>query len=246
MPANFFNFPAEIRHKIYEELLVLSEPITLITTWGRGRSWPPFSLSKRYGLCPALLRANKRVQREASPLLYSGNRFGFSHPYPMTRIFAECQVLTSFLNQIGRQNASFLRHISIHFPDFDDSRPGRATLRKESMKLLELIRDNCTSIATLETSLDSPDLSAYTANLDSSLITGEALELLDARFKAISSLKEIIVNVPVYGNECPSDSLRKKMRDCGWTIKDIELEDSEYYQEAYYELYIDTMIDQEW
>jgi len=184
------------------------------------------------------------VQREASPLLYSGNRFGFSHPYPMTWIFAECQVFTSFLSQIGRQNASFLRHISIHFPDFDDFRP--ATLRKESMKLLEFIRDNCTSIATLEISMDSPYSSAYTADLDSSLVTGEALELLDARFKAMSSLKEIIVNVPVYGNEGPSDSLRKKMRDCGWTIKDIELEESEYYREACYELYIDTMIDQEW
>jgi hypothetical protein len=29
MPINFFSFPSEIQNKIYEELLVLSEPIIL-------------------------------------------------------------------------------------------------------------------------------------------------------------------------------------------------------------------------
>ena len=49
MPTNFFNFAAEIRLKIYEELLVLSEPITFKTTCDP--SWLPLFLSKRYGLC---------------------------------------------------------------------------------------------------------------------------------------------------------------------------------------------------
>jgi hypothetical protein len=48
--------------------------------------------------------------------------------------------------------------------------------------------------------------------LDSPRIAADALALVDARFKAISSLKEIIVNAY---DESPSDNLRKKIRGCG-------------------------------
>src|SRR5712664_1713718 len=72
MSMNFLNLPAEIRLQIYEELLVLSEPI------GFPSSPPLFLRESAFGLCPALLRASKSVYREASPLLYSRNRFDFS------------------------------------------------------------------------------------------------------------------------------------------------------------------------
>ncbi|KAI9856730.1 MAG: hypothetical protein M1813_008767 [Trichoglossum hirsutum] len=211
MSMNFFNFAAEIRLMIYEELLVLSEPITFETTWDPSR---PLSLSKRYGLCPALLRANKRVNREASPLLYSGNRFRFSG-LDLT--------------------PSFLRHVCIDFPEFGDYRPGSTVLQEDSIKILELIRDNCTGIATLETSLrDDFRLECVGYKLDSSPITVEALELLDARFKAILSLKVVIVDAHVYDDEDLSDDLMKKMRDCGWTIKVAKLEKLEYVDSEYY------------
>jgi len=45
-----------------------------------------------------------------------------------------------------------------------------------------------------------------------------ALALVDARFKAILSLKEIIDNVY---DEPLSCDLREKMRGCGWTIEGI-------------------------
>jgi hypothetical protein len=98
MPTNFFHFAAEIRLKIYEELLVLSEPITFRTI--QDPSWPPLCLSKRYGLCPAVLRVNKRVQCEARPLLYSSNRFRFSDLEPTPRLDTKSAVLASFLSQI--------------------------------------------------------------------------------------------------------------------------------------------------
>jgi hypothetical protein len=60
--------------------------------------------------------------------------------------------------------------------------------------------------------------------LDDSPIAAEALDILDTRFKAIPSLKEIIVNVHVYGEEDLSDDLMKKMRDCGWTVEVTKLE----------------------
>lgn len=85
--------------------------------------------------------------------------------------------------------------------------------------------------------------------LDSSPIAADALDLLDARFKAISSLKEVIVNVHVYDYEGLSDDLRKKMRDCGWTIKVTKLEESEYDLEedeyADYQYYLEMKREQE-
>jgi hypothetical protein len=198
MPMNFFNFPAEIRLQIYEELLVLPEPILFITNRGD----PPLLLRNRYGLCPALLQANKTVHREASPLLYSGNCFGFTDLLPSRRF-------ASFLSQTG-QNASFLRHIYIDFPLYNYQRP---TFQEDSMKMLELIRDNCTGIAILETLLNKWPLECY---------KDVALELLDTRFKAIPSLKEVIVQVHTY-IDIRDDSL-KRMRNYGWTIKVTKLE----------------------
>ena len=53
--------------------------------------------------------------------------------------------------------------------------------------------------------------------------------MLDAPFKAISSLiEEVSVDVNVYDDEGLSDDLRKKMCDCGWTIKVTKLDESWY------------------
>ena len=65
---------------------------------------------------------------------------------------------------------------------------------------LELIRDTCRSITTLELLLTFP-LECANYALDDSPIAVEALDLFDTRFKAIPSLKEVIANVHVYGQE---------------------------------------------
>lgn len=72
---NIFDIAPEIRLKIYSELLVLSEPIVFVADYGP--SSPPLFRSKRDGLCPALLRINKRMYNEANTLFYSNNRFRF-------------------------------------------------------------------------------------------------------------------------------------------------------------------------
>ena len=85
--------------------------------------------------------------------------------------------------------------------------------------------------------------------LNDSSIAAEALDLLDACFKAISSLKEVIVGVHIYDDEDLSDDLRKKMHDCGWTIKVTKLEESWYSREedeyADYESYLEMEREQE-
>jgi len=59
-------------------------------------------------------------------------------------------ILNLFLDHVGPQNASFLRHICIAFPTFDNYL-GSVTLQEDSIRTLELIRDNYTNLATLET-----------------------------------------------------------------------------------------------
>jgi len=80
MPINFFNFLNEIRNKIYEEALMLSEPIILVVAQLYNRIYSlsllrNYLLYKLLRLCPAILLVNKRAHREASPLLYSRNCF---------------------------------------------------------------------------------------------------------------------------------------------------------------------------
>ena len=60
MPATFLDLPSEPRNKIYEQLLVLQEPID-----------PWVDYNQRENLTPRLLRANKTVRREASSVLYA-------------------------------------------------------------------------------------------------------------------------------------------------------------------------------
>jgi hypothetical protein len=209
---NFFNFPAEIRLQIYEELFVLPEPIrfrTNLGSWDDSRPTHTLLLNKRYGLCPALLRGSKSVNREASPLLYSSNLFEFNEFDPT--------LVALFFTKIGHQNASFIRQIFIDFPAFDNYKPGSVALHNDSIEMLEIIRDNCTGITKLETLLRGY-YPGYPLEIDNSPIVAEAtLKLVDTYFKEISSLKEVIVHIHNYQD--PSDDLVKKMHDFGWTTK---------------------------
>lgn len=69
--------------------------------------------------------------------------------------------------------------------------------------------------------------------LDDPEVVTEALKLVNTRFRAISSLQEIIVEVYEDG---PSDCLRRKMESHGWTIsttENVEEEDFEHDDYGY-------------
>jgi hypothetical protein len=51
------------------------------------------------------------------------------------------KTLLAFLDHIGPQNASFLRHICIAFPAFVDYHLGSVALKEDSIRTLEHIRD---------------------------------------------------------------------------------------------------------
>jgi hypothetical protein len=220
MIMNFFGFPKEIRLQIYSELLVRPEPIVFVADYGPPS--PPLFRSERDGLCPALLELSKQAHSEASPLLYSNNRFRFPDVFTSISSATDSAHIAPFLCQIGSQ-ASLIRYICITFPafpTFHNSQHDRARFHEAHIKNLELIRDTCTSITTLELSVP-PDRANYV--FDDSSIVAETLDLLHTRFKAILSLKEIIVNFQVYSEEDLSDDWVKKICDRGWTVEVTKL-----------------------
>ncbi|RDL35191.1 Uncharacterized protein BP5553_07122 [Venustampulla echinocandica] len=217
---NLFGLPKEIRLQIYSELLVHLEPIVFLAD--HGPPSPPLFRSKRDGLCPALLQLNKQAHSEASPLLYSNNRFRFPDVFTSISSATDSAHITPFLSQIGSQ-ASLIRYICITFPtypSFYDPQYDGARFRESNIKNLELIRDKCTSITTLELSIP-PNREDFV--FDDSSMAIETLDLLDTRLKGIPSLKEIIVDFQVYSEEDLSDDRMKKIRDRGWAIEVTKL-----------------------
>ena len=175
-----------------------------------------------------ILLTNKRVHREASPLLYSRNSFRLDKGY-----------LTLFLDYIGPQNVSFLCYIYITFLAFDDYYYLESvTLKEDSICTLERICDNYTNLTILETLLRF-----WTINIIESTINTPnsprvtALLLVDTRFKVISSLKEIIINIY---DILLSYDLREKIRSYGqiiegiWEESESVNEDDDYQQDNYY------------
>ncbi|SRR6266536_1860572 len=214
---NLSGIATEIRLRIFSELLVLSEPIDFVADYGPPS--PPLFRRQRDGLCPAVLRVSRMMHREASPLLYSNNRFRFPEVFTSTPSAPTSAHIGPFLDQIG-SHARLIRYICIPFPTFDYPQPARAILHEAHIKNLELIRDTCAGIQTLEL-LVPPE--HYNYALSHSTIAAEALNLLDTRLKSIPPLKEIIVNFKVYPEGDPSDDLTKKIHDYGWTVKVTEL-----------------------
>ena len=106
---NFFNFPAEIRLQIYEELLVFPTPIQFRKS--SNPSGPPLFGTRDARHFFESVRAYTTKPVRCS--IYSCNRFEFCYYLilPTPKPPALGSALASFLSQIGHQNASFLRHI---------------------------------------------------------------------------------------------------------------------------------------
>jgi hypothetical protein len=212
MSTNFLSLPSELRNNIYEQLLVLREPIASPTN-------PWLRQSQVQALTPGLLRANKTVHLEASSMLYAQNCFDFT--------MCTSEDVTSFLEQIGHKNASYILSICIDFPNFHYLDLHNVTFGDDSVRILAKIQSDCTRLVTLTTSLHSTNAMEVRLDaLDYPTIVAEGLALVDARFRAISSLQEIIVEVYEDG---PSDQIRREMKNLGWIISATEyVEESDF------------------
>lgn len=202
IPANLLTLPRELRNNIYEQLLVSQEPIDSAIN-----SWPTY-------LDPAVLRANRTIHHEASLVLYGRNRFYFYHE--------ESEDILMFLDTIGRDNASRIRYIIIHLPDFHLPRAhcndsDILAVCHDDVRVFEKLRCVCTGLVTLAT------IALWTRFLERDLLdcpgqVGEILAFLDGYMRAITSLEEIVL-------ECEEDGsgqyihIRSEMKKCGWSLR---------------------------
>jgi len=204
MSANLLSLPGELRNAIFQQLLMDQEPIN-----PRNRPCLPQALT------PELLRVNKAIHHEASSLLYSQNCFDLTT--------CDSERLISFLNQIGRNNASRIQDIYIEFPDICVLAADMVTFGEDCIRVLAKIRSDCTNLSTITTSLGSTNAMALELDaLDKPHIVAEALALVDTHFRAITSLQQIIVKVYEDG---PSAALRRVMESHGWTSNVTEQAD---------------------
>jgi len=195
--TTFLDLPSELRNRIYEQVLVVQERID-----------PWVDYNQRQQLTIGLLRANKTVHSEASSVLYAQNCFDFT-------LYSASEEVASFLEQIGRENAIYIRHVYINFPTFPYLDPHDVTLMEDSVCVLQ---SKSVNLSTLTTSLWSTNaMELKLEALEHPKIVVEALALVNARFRAISS--QTIVEVYKDG---PSDHIRNEMKSHGWTIKETE------------------------
>ena len=166
---------------------------------------------------PGLLRVNRAIHSEATPLFYGQNRFDFTGNY--------LKMVPSFLEHIGSKNSGYIQHVYIDFPRFLHLRPGSVTFEKSSLTALTNVQSSCANLKTLKTCLYTTNAMELTLdNLENFEVATEALKLVDTRFRSISSLQDIILEAY---KDAPSEDLRERMMSHGWKISIIKYGEEE-------------------
>ena len=160
--ASFLDLPSELRNRVYEQCLIFHRPIKPARHEIMGIR---FNLDHTPALAPELLCVNKKVHREASPLLYAQNCFDFE------KVTTDDVVM--FLATIGNKNADYIQRILIDFPILTYQRP-RCAFMWTTL--------NCTASQVLLLDI-----------LNSPTITTKALTKIYTRFGAILSLRNTLV-----------------------------------------------------
>jgi hypothetical protein len=170
--ANFFLLPRELRDMVYELCLLHQEPININFDYNT----------------PRLLHVNEIARHEASSLFYTQNSFDFSWAAP--------ERIASFLKTIGRNNADYIQHVCVDFPVFHYQGLNDATLSDGSVSIFTAIQSSCSNLRTLTVcAYSSLTTEGRLEELDNHGVVTKVLKLIDTRFRAISSLKKIIVGV---------------------------------------------------
>ncbi|TPX12844.1 uncharacterized protein E0L32_006724 [Thyridium curvatum] len=173
-PVAFRNLPPELRDQIYKEVLIHKEPIIV----EKGDT-------QRQPVTVGLLRANKTIHAEASPILYGQNWFDLTD--------MEADPIIRFFRQIGRRNAAYLRKMLIDFLDIDITGPLEFTIIDGSVRVMAAIQHHCVNLVSLTVSLlnwqgmDKIDVRPYI--LCGAWLFESALKLLANQMRTIPTLR---------------------------------------------------------
>ncbi|OIW24566.1 hypothetical protein CONLIGDRAFT_623468 [Coniochaeta ligniaria NRRL 30616] len=212
-PAGFLDLPGEVRNSIYELVLLFHDPI-----------YPWSGHDRQEKITTSIFRTSKAVHSEASSLFYGHNRFYFG--------LVVSQTVVSFFEQIGSNNAGYIRHIDIGALDFDKRDPNSIALAKDSDDTLATIKSSCLTLKTLTMSINASSLfedENRLYDLQSNKVVNKVLELVDTRIRAGSSLQEPIIEVfsDSWSDNPLSDHIGGIMRSLGWAVIIIESDEEE-------------------
>lgn len=171
------------------------------------REEPIYPEFRAHGLSPSLLATNTTILHEAGSLLYGQNQFNLAS--------WDEEFALQFLDDIGSVNASHLQCICIDLPRFRNLN-NEINMEDESLRTLEKIQSDCTNLQKLIISAeDTADMENQFYPLNGQEVYFRALALVDAGFRAIPSLREVIAEV--YEGEASSD-ITMIMQSHGWIV----------------------------
>lgn len=207
-PVSFLNLPPRVRNNIYKRLLVLGHPIHIFQEPNSPiESFAPDRPSRWL----ALLHTSRQISTESSAVLYGMNHFHLEDITPL-----QASLLRSFLDCVGPMNAASLSYLCVNFPVAEriDDQAGRVELRTDSLQSVRLLQEKCTKLTNLETIVHYKNSSIFREPDD---FLREALSLIDARLRAIPSLRKIIIRFADFDG-IPTASAKGFMRELGWTV----------------------------
>ncbi|CAH0052788.1 unnamed protein product [Clonostachys solani] len=209
--ACFLSLPAENRISIYQEVFGAGQTFFLFP--GRGTQVDALAPTKprRWS---AFLFTNRLIYSEAREIVYGANRFVL-----VDVTCTQTELLYNFLGGIGPANASLIAHLAISFPVMDrvEDQERGFKLRGDGLRALELLREQCTSLKTLETQIHRQNSSGLTEEKDCDPeFARDALPRIDQQLRAISSLDRVVVEVY---EKALMPSVESAMQDLGWTVK---------------------------
>jgi hypothetical protein len=210
--VGIFALPVEIRHQIFK--LVLAVPDSLYLFQDPGSPLESFMPSKPRAWL-ALLYTSRRVSYEARSVLYGANRFTLEE---VEIANYRSNILKSFINGIGSVNAGFLSKLRISFPATErvDDQQGEIRLREDTLQNLQLLRNECTGLRTLEALIYGKGCRyLITEDQDNPHFAHDVLVKIDSEFRKIASLNTIIVR---FCSGSPAPSIRNFLEILGWVV----------------------------
>lgn len=210
--VGFLDLPGTVREGIYKYALTVNHPVYVFQDFGsRVESFAPDKPKKWI----ALLYTNRQISNEAKAVLYGNNNFHLMDTTQKPRT-----LLQSFFGGIGSPNANSISCLCIGFPVAEKApgQPHAVTIRQDSLEGLSMVQEQCTGLKTLEMQLyeENSGLLAGAREEDAQLVR-DALLRIDAKLKAISSVKKIVVRLYIRG---VPPLVVDAMQGLGWVVLD--------------------------
>ncbi|KAF2228002.1 hypothetical protein BDZ85DRAFT_10796 [Elsinoe ampelina] len=204
---SLLSLPLHVREAILTYVLAVAQPLYLfrdhpsrieVFAPAKPRQWT------------ALLYTNRQLSRESSAVLYASNAFAL-----LDQAEEQTSLLRLFLDRIGPTNSAALNWLCLDFPLFQ-RQAGKFEIHHDSLQRVELIRQHCDGLTTLEFGLNA----VSKRNLEDTLTSGsenahDVLAELDNAVRTISSLGTIVARV--HGGALHPDIARAAQK-LGWVV----------------------------